>query len=872
MRFRNKVVGLFHVVGTLFFGCGSAYGEDEERIAVLIEELSSETFKTREAASRTLWEMGEKALEALEEASLSDDPERAFRAADVLRKVELRITPGTSKQVIDLIEAYQRSSTQQKENILEQLRRLKAYHQMLTLYARDKPEVRALLGPVIRGVAILGAREAIVKNDIDGAVKILEATASDKDNLKALANVYVSMGQIDEQLAKLDPPENVLAEEWELALMRAKGDMNGVIKLASEKQHDRLLVAMKVLSGDPLLWLERNGMGEERQAAHDAYIDLAIKRWNGKAADKKDFAPLIKLLGSEDEDEKAMAISSLALLGRLGEVRDLQTKEDPMYAFLYHLSLEEIDKALGAIGMDINQPDYVGWVKTRFDELIVQEDDDGSSAMNDLLILASFLEKRGLNDDLDKAFSTELSKLAKEDEGKFLDMMGSMLGSLYGPTAYALEQATVWAGDDDARWGDIFTIALGDDEGYSEWRSWIVEIEPNTTQSRILEVILALTQRSQSHGNLREEWISKMWKALDLEKDVEKKKDLIVLMLNLAVTQQDVSNALKGWDLLEEEDQTSVMWSSIDKFLSAAGRWEDAVEILEKSGDYHTNSSPEAHAYLAVNLRRAGQEEKALFHDEMAIKLYLGDTVSSLSIGNSYLFGGDNKRALEWFRKAAIQADVVTGEFLGVLDPYADAMMREGEWIKAASCYEALNQLYASQAYQSGSLAAYSKERLNADLAKAMAVLKQDRGQALILLEGIHENFITDGVLADDFFPMLRGAGLTNELEKWFGETWQKMEMVMEEYPISHNTTNTAAWFASRAGLNLAEAEKKLKAALEIAPEQAAYLDTMAEIKFAQGDRAAALRWSDRAVCFSPFDEMIRLQNERFRSGALPKN
>ncbi len=872
MRFRNKVVGLFQALGLLVFGCGLGYGEDEERIAVLIDELSSETFKTREVASRSLWEMGEKAIEALEEASLSDDPERAFRAADVLRKIELRITPGTSKQVIDLIEAYQRSNTQQKENILESLRQMKAYHQMLTLYARDKPEVRALLGPHIRGVAILGAREAILKNDIEGAVKMLEATASDKDNLKALANVYYSLGRVDEQLAKLDPPENVPAEEWELALLRAKGDINGVIKLASEKQHDRLLVAMKVLSGDPLPWLERNGMGEQRQTAPDAYVDLAIKRWNGQAAGKKDFAPLIKLLESEKEAEKSMAISSLALLGRLGEVRDLQIREEPMDAFLYHLSLEEIDKAFGAIGLNIEKPDYVEWVKTRFDELLAQEDEDGSSAMNDLLILASFLEKRGLSDDLNKAFSSELSKLAKEDEGKFLDMLGSMLGSIYGPTAFAVDQATVWAGDDDDRWGDIFTIALGDDEGYSEWRSWIVEMEPTTSQRRILEVLLALTQRSQSHGNLREEWIGKMWKALEKEKDAAKKKDLIEMMMNLAVNHQDVSNALKGWDLLDAKDQASLMWSSIDKFLSAAGRWEDAVEILEKSGEYENNSSPEAHAYLAVNLRRAGLEERALFHDEMAAKLHLGDTGSSLRIGNSYLYGGDNKRALEWFRKAAIQADVVSGEFLGVLDPFADAMMREGEWNMAASSYEALNQIYASQPYQSGSLAAYSKERLNADLAKAMAVLKEDREYALTLLEGIHQNFITDGVLADDFFPMLRGAGLTNELEKWFGETWQRMEAVMDEYPISHNTSNTAAWFASRAGLNLAEAEKKLKAALEIAPEQAAYLDTMAEIKFAQGDRVAALRWSDRAVCLSPFDEMIRLQNERFRTGALPKN
>ena len=57
-----------------------------------------------------------------------------------------------------------------------------------------------------------------------------------------------------------------------------------------------------------------------------------------------------------------------------------------------------------------------------------------------------------------------------------------------------------------------------------------------------------------------------------------------------------------------------------------------------------------------------------------------------------------------------------------------------------------------------------------------------------------------------------------------------------------------------------------------MAPEQPAYLDTMAELKFAQGDRKAALEWSQRSVSFAPFEDMIRAQHERFRTAPLPKN
>ena len=70
---------------------------------------------------------------------------------------------------------------------------------------------------------------------------------------------------------------------------------------------------------------------------------------------------------------------------------------------------------------------------------------------------------------------------------------------------------------------------------------------------------------------------------------------------------------------------------------------------------------------------------------------------------------------------------------------------------------------------------------------------------------------------------------------------------------------------------NLDEAEKHISKALAANPDQAAYLDTMAEIQFARGDRAKALEWSVLALNFEPNDSLLRRQYERFRSDPLPK-
>jgi tetratricopeptide (TPR) repeat protein len=198
--------------------------------------------------------------------------------------------------------------------------------------------------------------------------------------------------------------------------------------------------------------------------------------------------------------------------------------------------------------------------------------------------------------------------------------------------------------------------------------------------------------------------------------------------------------------------------------------------------------------------------------------------------------------------------------------------MRTRNWKLAASCHEVITHINASQQYRDGSMMEFAKARMNADLARAISILPENKVRALQTLKTIHQDFMPDGVLADDFYPALREAGLQKELEAWFAESWELMVGVIEKYPKSHNTRNTAAWFASRAGMKLAEAEKYQIEAINMSPEQAAYLDTMAELKFAQGNRKAALEWSERSVGFAPFEDMIRAQYERFRTAPLPQN
>ena len=57
---------------------------------------------------------------------------------------------------------------------------------------------------------------------------------------------------------------------------------------------------------------------------------------------------------------------------------------------------------------------------------------------------------------------------------------------------------------------------------------------------------------------------------------------------------------------------------------------------------------------------------------------------------------------------------------------------------------------------------------------------------------------------------------------------------------------------------------------LEVRPLSEAYLDTMAEIYFAKGNRKKAVEWSDRAANRNSSDFQLRQQNRRFRNDPFP--
>lgn len=858
----------------------------------MIGELADQNFHVREKATGEIWNLGEKALPSLQAATDAQDPEQAYRVRDLIRKIQLSITPETDPLVMSLIERYERGSTNDKMDLLNQMAKKRAWRQILKLYATDKnPELRARFQDSAKEYAVLAARECLLEGKSDKAREFLEMAPADAAGLIALADFHRSQGTLETELKRAKGIKGDNSQAWQLALHRAAGNLEAAREAAAAAGEMEIGAAMSVLLGDPLPWLRGDHANNGEGAVYRSYTSLAMKRWEGNEIRPADLESLTRALASRDPSNHKSAINALFLLGEVKLAEEALVKESPFTAFMHFESQDRIPEALKALGLDPENPDYSTWVKTRVEHLSRddQEEDErgGSEVTLQLAIMANFLESRGLEKEAAAAYVEPLLSLAKKDAHAFTDFLGVLFGKKAVMGACPLLAKRIgleWAGEDMIRWADLVAAAFGEEPESKELWDWLAELDAKATRIERLEGMLALLDIGSDPRRLREKWLSLAANAVKnapAEKQAALNARIYYATAQLSRRNGDVKQALAAWDELPPANRNGISSDNIFITLSAGGRWEEAgayfLKLISRFNDAKFEPRPDLYACAAGCLRQAGHLAEAATYDAWADKLALGNTEYALKISAAYSFCRDYARAEEWRNRAMRECDAAAGEFFVsedgmtlVLQKVADTLLERGQWKQAAAINEVLAQgaLVDSRTIQGVLML---RQRMQADMGRALSNLKDDRAGSIALLEKCHRLIPSDGSLADCFFPSLRKAGLLAEHDRWFDVSWKLITDVISRFPGSDNTCNTAGWLASRARLKLDLAEKLMEKAIAMNPEQSAYLDTMAEVQFSKGNRNKALEWSQLAINFWPQDAQLRHQNERFRKDPLPR-
>ena len=340
--------------------------DQQKNIDALVHDLMDEKFQVREQASKDLWELGDTALPTLREASKSTDPEQAFRARELVRKIQLHLTPGTDPAVLSLVGRYSKATPNEKNVIISSMMEKRAWRQLLKLFASETQEdIRKKLAPMIEGVAVKAARESLSKGNAREARELLEIAPVDTESLMALAEFHRTQGTLDAELQRAKAVKGKKSQAWQLALQRAAGNLAAAREAANTADEAQIAAVMATLMGDPLPWLQTskgNWADPEDEdspftARGNDELSSALaagltKRWQNQPVSPKDLDLLSKACRPNNSGLPIQAMHALFLLGETSAAEKFYVKSSPLGAFIYFEGLERIPEAFQALDLD----------------------------------------------------------------------------------------------------------------------------------------------------------------------------------------------------------------------------------------------------------------------------------------------------------------------------------------------------------------------------------------------------------------------------------------------------------------------------------------------------------------------------------------
>jgi tetratricopeptide (TPR) repeat protein len=877
-----------HALGDPTLNPGDA-GPPQIGLARLIEDLGSESFEVREAATAALWGRGKDVLGPLQEAASSPDPEVSFRARDLVRKIELGVGPETSPEVRKLVEEYQASDRQKKLALIGRLIREKAYRQVLRLYALEKDaDARAILLEVIVEVAPAAARQALQAGDPDEALSLLRMAPRNDRGLANLAAFHRARGTLSEELKRAAAEPGEAGQQWRLALHRAAGNIDAALTEALALKREATVAGLLLLQGDPVPWLELQTKGDDVTVFQHLYVKAAVQQWKTNTIEPGILDEMARTARQDgDEELRFFGISGLFALGEVARGEALMATGEIKQRVGYLDQAERTDEALEAFGLDPLEPDYPAWAAKQ----VAAIDKDNPEVTNTLILtLARFLHQRG---DLVgfRQVIDPLLALHKEDP----EILVGILASLHSagvflailPDVEAYVAAANGPNATEGRWAEVVETFYGEDPVVLRWWQYLgAGANPLAPRER-LRTLNSLFG-GMEEPRLAGPWVERRWKEAQAAIGAERESAMEMLV---RVTCPTVSRSGGHIDLqmaIQVLAEINKMGSIEDyaklymHLLSVDGRWEEAATFC-RALMREQPSRLDLGQELAMFLKKSGARQESQQWLERSELLAFGNPVLLLTLAGSHQNIGDYEKAPTYLRQILIENDpgtpawmeAITGVDYDVSLPQvsglAEHSLSRRDWALAAALQEVvtLNLLNGNNMYL---YPANSKllPRLTANLARGMRDhLAGKTKQADAIIRRAGQFCPGQGTLADDFFPALREAKLTKLHDELFELSWAHLQRSIQRYPKAENTYNTLAWISARASRRLDEGEQSVLRAIKERPN-AAYLDTYAELHFARNNRAKALEWADKAVAAMPNDAQIIKQRERFRKGDFP--
>ncbi len=868
-------------------------------IARAIEDLGAADFDKRQAATETLWQAGNAAEEALRQAVKSTDPEVRTRAEALLAKLRLGIRPETPPEVATLIDQFRFGSTAAaRRQALGELQSKGQWQAILTLIRGEQnPQERNNLATAIAADAGKLVLPLVERGEFDQAEEILELVATAEPGISQFAAFLLLTNRLDAHLASArqrassEPSD----ESWSrLAyLLRAKGDQAGAIEAAA-KTTDLILQAN--LAAEAGQWSAAATAAEElyrrsptrletaafaatfyrlagNQAEHQRVIDALLKaahvdRLKENAQPERPVDPFNAPASPIGQNNLWTAAETLLINERIEDALPILRKTNPRFAHAIYWRQHRHREALEFVGVTNGMPLDRTW----FDKLPGPASE--GAARQELqfalaLLVARQLRELGRSEDCEQVCQSLLTLVERYDRGRRLSMIAALYWQL-GRADEASRHAglAISAGMSPPA---MFTALLKQQGAlaaswYEQWTSENPQLDRQKAVEKALWLVVPQPRRGGPPENWRELVAAGHAAAQKLEGGPKGQR--LVVMGQTCQIRGDIELARQY--LAEAANADPATGAKAAELSATTGNWTDAAKFYGAAAQHAPGDAVlkylHGHALKRSGAAEAGETEmrKAkLMALAPAARMTLPLALQARGIKD------DRAEAVEQFefvRRTALpdspQASSAA-QFVGNI-------VSDAEPARAAECWEQLRLHVLNPGSNFSEVEGYLTLSHVIHKVRAKAAISTGDAEAadaeLKLCDGLFPGDVRTIV---ELMPQLSQAGMIAAADQFFDRGFGEHHRVCEEFPASATYLNNAAWLCARSQRKLDEALVLVEKALAIAPDEAAYHDTLAEVHFQHGDREAALAASRKCVELAPDNKLFVTRLKHFHNDEL---
>ncbi len=850
-------------------------------------DLGSPRFAVRERAKKLLAEAGAAAEPYLEEAARSPDEETASSAKAILEKFEWGLYPDTPKEARVLIDSFRSGSPEKREQAIATLlkRNPAPFPTVRRLIAReDNQQLRENM----RTAMYQRVRELIpgmlVRGEIDPAEELLQdmllgAPSSISQDYAAF--MYLR-GKLAPAIARLETHRRQKGEAGRQAaealvyLYRGKSDWAAAGQAALDAKNQELATGIawqandwKTLASDPKISV--SPFGGNVLGASAALCRLA--------GDTKEFDAKIAEIISRAEDSRdreTIRSSAVALLlnGKSNEAVKILSDRKREMAFTFELlcaqrKYKEAFALTDEARRGDTDPQERDEIELRRARLLYQLGEKDSAIQlfrkmaEEILMLERKqpIEQRGQQFNRAHSVVTVATQIGLRDiafdfAGKFISLFSNstgtlLLGAIFGANA-----------DVAQTWLDLMRRDFPNEETAVALKRISDILNGTLDKTKLNDCADRMLKNPPEMYDLRGTIIGRRQALAP-----NRRLDIVASAYKAAAYDTKAEEFLKK---AAETAPTPERWIALGDFHMEKKNYREAAVAYAKTSKSHGvaddyfnfwNYGPALGTYLhGCALLSAGDAGEGKRLVDLAHWLSLGDESFRTNLVREL-----SKRG--WADMAHREADFLlkTGYYDSVLHYLCRNAVKEMDYFRAAEYYEKgivanlRGTWYAEPAAYMMAPQFVRICRARGDLAKG-DVDKAQR-EAFAILE------TTPGIveIGTTLIPDFNKLGKKKEAAAIYDKLREPWEKLCKDYPNSGYAHNSLAWIMAICGGDLDVALKHAQKAVELEPDNAQHVDTLAEVHFRKGDRDKALSLIKKCIDLDPKRPYYRKQLGRFK-------